>query len=180
MKKVILMAAGAFLISNAFAEEVKTASDMPPPPPPMMEKCDMAPPPPKGLNGDKGDRKERMDKRDRFEQGKTERPQPRKMTEEEMAQRKEFMDTIKIYKENPTEENKAKIVAMLNKGFDRHLEMRAKKVEDLKQQVEELEKRNAEFKADRDKIIAKQIEHITSNKGDRERNRPKNDKKGDK
>lgn len=89
-------------------------------------------------------------------------PQKPNFSPEQQAEMKAFFDTVKEYKANPTEENKAKVIALLNKGFDKRIEMSEKRVADMKAQIEKIEKRNAELKANRDAEIQKQFDKIIS------------------
>lgn len=78
------------------------------------------------------------------------------------AEMKELFAAVKEYKANPTEENKAKVIALLNKGFDKYLEMSEKRVVEMKEKLEKLEKRNKELKENRDKYIQMHFEKIIS------------------
>ena len=89
-------------------------------------------------------------------------PKRPKLTPEQQAEMKAFFEIVKEYKTNPTEENKAKVMELLNKGFDKHIEMSEKRVADLKKKIEEIEKRNAELKANREAEIQKHFDKIMS------------------
>ncbi|MBQ9789762.1 MAG: hypothetical protein IJW31_09230 [Lentisphaeria bacterium] len=103
-----------------------------------------------------GDKKICPDRKDDKERRRPE------FTKEQREEMRKFFEVVKAYKADPTPENKAKVMECLNKGFDKHLEYSEKKLADLKAKVAELEKRNAELKANREAEIQKHFDKIMS------------------
>ena len=72
---------------------------------------------------------------------------------------REVMEAVKAYKENPTEENKAKVKALLEKEYDARLkkeeqrisEMKAKKTENIEKRLERILKKGEKPPRDRKK-----------------------------
>ena len=85
---------------------------------------------------------------------------PPKFSPEQREEMKKFFDAVKEYKENKTEENKAKVIELLNKGYDKRIAESEKRLAELKAKVAEIEKRNEELKANRAAEVEKHFDRI--------------------
>ena len=85
------------------------------------------------------------------------RPQ---ISPEMKAEFEKFRSAIKAYKENKTPENKAKVIEILGKQFDKRLEMSKKRAEAMKKMAADIEKKNDEMSKNRDAEIEKMLEKI--------------------
>lgn len=83
-----------------------------------------------------------------------------KMSPEMKAEMEKFRTAVKAYKENKTPENKAALVAILGKQFDKRMEMSKKRAESLKKMAANIEKKNAEMQKNRDAEIEKMLERV--------------------
>ena len=159
MKKLMLALVGAAMLGSVslYAEASDCPKDVKPCPKEMCkkdcpkemrkkgpDKCKML----KNKNGKKFDKKAPdMKKRPNF-------------SPEQREEMKKFFDAVKEYKANPTEENKAKVIELLNKGYDKRLAESEKRLAELKEKVAEIEKRNADMKANRDAEVQKHFDRI--------------------
>lgn len=83
-----------------------------------------------------------------------------KMSPEAKAEMEKFRAAVKDYKANQTPENKAKLVEILNKHFDKRMEMGKKQVAAMRDAADKIEKKNAEMLKNRDAEIEKMLERI--------------------
>ena len=93
---------------------------------------------------------------------RNEQPRKFKMTEEQKGQMKVFFEAVKAYKKEQTPENKAKLVELIGKNYDKRIAMQEKRVADMKKAAEIFEKKTVEMKANRNAEIEKSLQRITN------------------
>ena len=87
--------------------------------------------------------------------------QPRfKMSPEAKAEMEKFRAAVKEYKEKQTPENKAKLITLLNKKFDKQVEMNKKRAESMRKFADAIDKKNEEMQKNRDAEIEKIFQRI--------------------
>ena len=72
-----------------------------------------------------------------------------KMSEEQKTQMKLFKETVDAYKKEQSPENKAKLVDLLSKNFDKRIDAMEKRAQSMKKNAADLEKKAAELKANK-------------------------------
>lgn len=154
MKKSIalLTAAAIFSSVSLFAQASDCPENVKPCPKKEAKKCEKAP----ARRAMKGNKPIRAPKEKKFVNA----PKRFKMSAEKKAEFKKYRDTVAAYKKDQTPENKAALVALLNKRLDNNIAANKKRVEFMKKTAAAIEKKTAEMEANRDAEIEKMIKNI--------------------